>query len=477
MSSPCKNPDFEYKLGNTIESPGRPALTMPLLAAGDSSRGATPALLAAAGRPEGASLVMKTRRGTPLGRSQPPAKRMRVLAPKTTPAPAPADQPEPPPPRGYALADLDHVFFLKITHLPRGLRRPLASTAPLVEFLADLALPMIPRRQHRARTPKNKYMLQEDSEKVVSKEMIQKFVDDEVQRRFALLHDVFKIGMDAADAEQLADQHILAFFEGKTLKLERYLLYQVHSNFINGYAKATREHWLTAVCRFAEKCISKGRRMLAHPFNEVCSLVKEIIDDLLDAPKGCKDPSAQLAHYRQGIGKLTLVQLGLPSGCRVNTLAEGVPKTEWQNVVNYVRSATLKERSRPAAIPVAQRASKLTISEAEAREVYAAMLISISVITSRHPDLQSLTRGHLTLNLLLALGCRGQDLTLIKFSGFTISHVEHHSSAEGPITLFNLISAGARKLHQDGKSNAKAVLQAADPLMDPAGALGLYLTA
>ncbi|KAL4514272.1 hypothetical protein Ndes2526B_g04051 [Nannochloris sp. 'desiccata'] len=57
MAAPCKNPDFEYNLGNTIESPGRPALTMPLFAAGDSSQGAAPALLAAAGRPEEASLV------------------------------------------------------------------------------------------------------------------------------------------------------------------------------------------------------------------------------------------------------------------------------------------------------------------------------------------------------------------------------------------------------------------------------------
>ncbi|KAL4531411.1 hypothetical protein Ndes2526B_g04467 [Nannochloris sp. 'desiccata'] len=187
--------------------------------------------------------------------------------------------------------------------------------------------------------------------------MIQEFVDDEVQRRFALLHDVFKIGMDAPDAEQLADQDILAFFEGKTLKLERYVLYQVHSNFINGYAKATRTNWLTAVCRFAEKCAAKGRPMLAHPFNEVCSLVKEIIDDLIGAPAGCKDPAAQLAHLRQGVGKLTLVQLGVPSSCRVNTLVDGVPKTEWANVVNYVCAAKLKERSRSDDIPVARRAS------------------------------------------------------------------------------------------------------------------------
>jgi hypothetical protein len=100
--------------------------------------------------------------------------------------------------------------------------------------------------------------------------------------------------------------------------------------------------------------------------------------------------------------------------------------------------------------------------------VYAAML------TSRHPDLQSLMRRHLALNLLPALGCRGQDLTLFNFSGFTISNVEHHSSAEGPITLVSLISAGARKLHQDSKTNAKAVLQAANPLVDPVRALGLY---
>jgi hypothetical protein len=129
-----------------------------------------------------------------------------------------------------------------------------ASTAALVELLAELALPVIPRHQRRAKTAKNTYLLQKGSEKVVSKEMIQEFVDDEVQRRFALLHDVFKIGMDAPNAEQLADQDILAFFQGKTLKLELYVLYQVHSNFINGDVKASRKNWVTAVCRFAEKC-------------------------------------------------------------------------------------------------------------------------------------------------------------------------------------------------------------------------------
>jgi hypothetical protein len=40
--------------------------------------------------------------------------------------------------------------------------------------------------------------------------------------------------------------------------------------------------------------------------------------------------------------------------------------------------------------------------------------------------------------------------------------------------LVSLISAGARKLHQDSKTNAKAVLQAANPLVDPVRALGLY---
>jgi hypothetical protein len=83
--------------------------------------------------------------------------------------------------------------------------------------LAELVLPVTPRRQRRARTAKNTYLLQDGTEKVVSKEMIQEFADDEAQRRFALLHDVFKIGMDAPDAEQVADQDILGFFQGKTL--------------------------------------------------------------------------------------------------------------------------------------------------------------------------------------------------------------------------------------------------------------------
>ncbi|KAG7672183.1 hypothetical protein Ndes2526B_g06833 [Nannochloris sp. 'desiccata'] len=292
MSSPCKNPDFEYKLGNTIESPGRQALTMPLFAAGDSSQGAAPVLLAATGRPEEASLVIKTRRGTPLGRSQPPAKRMRVLAPKTTPAPAPAGQPELPPSRGYASADLDRVFSLTISHRTRGPRKPLANTAALLELLADLASPAVVTSQPRPRegTAKVNYMLQEGTEKVLTKEMIHSFTDEEVMRRFGLLYDVFKINVDAADAEQLADQQVLGFFEGKTLKLQRYILYQVHSAFINGYAKCTRDQWLTAVSRFAEKCRATGRSMLTHPFEEVCSLVKEIIDDLRSAPKGFREP-------------------------------------------------------------------------------------------------------------------------------------------------------------------------------------------
>jgi hypothetical protein len=46
--------------------------------------------------------------------------------------------------------------------------------------------------------------------------------------------------------------------------------------------------------------------MLAHPFNEVCSLVREIVDELIGAPTGCKDPAAQLAHLRQGVGFLQL---------------------------------------------------------------------------------------------------------------------------------------------------------------------------
>ncbi|KAL4529076.1 hypothetical protein Ndes2437A_g03595 [Nannochloris sp. 'desiccata'] len=257
MSSPCKNPDFEYKLGNTIESPGRQALTMPLFAAGDSSQGAAPVLLAATGRPEEASLVIKTRRGTPLGRSQPPAKRMRVLAPKTTPAPAPAGQPELPPSRGYASADLDRVFSLTISHRTRGPRKPLANTAALLELLADLASPAVVTSQPRPRegTAKVNYMLQEGTEKVLTKEMIHSFTDEEVMRRFGLLYDVFKINVDAADAEQLADQQ-----------------------------------WLTAVSRFAEKCRATGRSMLTHPFEEVCSLVKEIIDDLRSAPKGFREP-------------------------------------------------------------------------------------------------------------------------------------------------------------------------------------------
>jgi hypothetical protein len=50
--------------------------------------------------------------------------------------------------------------------------------------------------------------------------------------------------------------------------------------------------------------------MLAHLFIEVCSLVKEIVDDLIGVPTGCKDPAAQLAHLRQEVGKLTLVHLG-----------------------------------------------------------------------------------------------------------------------------------------------------------------------
>ncbi|KAL4514195.1 hypothetical protein Ndes2437B_g04152 [Nannochloris sp. 'desiccata'] len=181
MSAPCKNPDFEYNLGSTIESPGRPALTMPLFAAGDSSQGAAPALFAAAGRPEEASLVMKTRRGTPLGRSQPPAKRMRVLAPKTTPAPAPAS--------------------LR-SHRSRGPRKPLASTAALVGLLADLASPAALTSQPRRHegTAKVDYMLQEGTEKVLTKEMIHSFTDEEVMRRFGLLYEVFKVNVDAVDA-------------------------------------------------------------------------------------------------------------------------------------------------------------------------------------------------------------------------------------------------------------------------------------
>ena len=67
-----------------------------------------------------------------------------------------------------------------------------------------------------------------------------------------------------------------------------------------------------------KKCAAKGRQMLAHPFIEVCSLVKEIVDDLIGVTAGCKDPAAQLAHLRQEVGKLTLVHLGVPSSCRVN---------------------------------------------------------------------------------------------------------------------------------------------------------------
>ncbi len=159
--------------------------------------------------------MVKTRRGTSLGRTLPPAKRRRILAAKTTPAPA--DQPEKPPPRCFASTDIDRVLYISLQQRARSSRRPVASTAALVRLLAELVLPVTPRRQRRARTAKNTYLLQDGTEKVVSKEMIQEFADDEAQRRFALLHDVFKIGMDAPDAEQVADQDILGFFQGKTL--------------------------------------------------------------------------------------------------------------------------------------------------------------------------------------------------------------------------------------------------------------------
>jgi hypothetical protein len=335
--------------------------------------------------------------------------------------------------------------------------------------MIDLATPpaAVISRQPRSGREGAAYLLQEGLEKVVVKDMVLGFTDAEVVERVQQIPEVFKINMGAADAEQLCDPEILLFFEGKSLKIERYILYMVHSHFINGYAKSTRDQWLTAVGRFARKCQATGRSMVAHPFTDVCSLIKDIMDDLFE--QGAKSPRHQLSHFRQAIGKLTMVQLGVPPGCRIPSLAEGSPRSEWKNVYNHVNEVTLKQRSSSESIPVKERASRHTITEAEAKEVFLAML------TSRQPDLQIPLRGYLTLHLLLSLGCRGQDLAHIKFSGFTLSRAEYSNSAEGFITLFNMLSARARKMHQDGQTNSQAVIQAADPMLDPVGALGIYL--
>ena len=76
--------------------------------------------------------------------------------------------------------------------------------------------------------------------------------------------------------------------------------------------------------------------------------------------------------------------------------------------------------------------------------------------------------AHTSLSLLLFWGCRGQDLTNFKFSGLYMDEYDG-------ISLFGMVSAGVRKRDQTGKPKRKAIIRNKDPLIDPVGALALYL--
>jgi hypothetical protein len=91
-----------------------------------------PVTEAAAGPPGEQSLVMKTRRGTSLGRTlPPPAKRALLeegnLAPALGPAPGPC----------FASLDLDRVF-LAVPQRRRGSRNAVSDVSVLVELVVDL---------------------------------------------------------------------------------------------------------------------------------------------------------------------------------------------------------------------------------------------------------------------------------------------------------------------------------------------------
>ena len=156
--------------------------------------------------------------------------------------------------------------------------------------------------------------------------------------------------------------------------MERYIIYEVHSHIINKYAKATRLNYLTPIYRFYEFCKITGRHPLAYPHHEVISIVQELIDALMRS-NGYKDPAGSLYHFRGGIGKLMMCQLGIPAHKRAPTLNHVQPQSLWTNLLAYVNKKACYERSCSEAPPMSSlNPSKTTIKVEEAKVLYYNMM-------------------------------------------------------------------------------------------------------